>query len=109
MTFPVALTDEAEQNIRTIRDWIQERSPDGALRWIDAFEDAKNRLAHNPFSCCLAPEDEHTDRELRNIFFKTRRGRQFRAIFFVEDELVTVTHIRGPSQQLLPPDAFRDV
>jgi hypothetical protein len=72
------------------------------------LDNAKERLVDNPYSCSLAPEDEYVPRELRNIFFKTRRGRLFRAIFYVEGEVVTVTHIRGPSQQLLPPDGFRD-
>jgi len=56
MSFRVFLTEEAERNARSIRDWLWKRSPEDALRWLDALENAKEQLAHNPFSCSLAPK-----------------------------------------------------
>ena len=71
MTFEVVLTDEAAANLRAISDWICKRSPQGALAWLDAFEDAKRRLAKAPLSCGRAPEDVYCELDLRQALFKT--------------------------------------
>ena len=109
MTFRVVLTDEARRNAREIRDWLSERSASGAERWVGALEDAIARLEKNPFLFSLAPENEYSEQELRNALFKTPRGRVYRAIFYVTENTVTVTHIRGPGQRALPAEELRDI
>jgi plasmid stabilization system protein ParE len=104
MSFEVILTDEAATNLRETFRWLEELSPQGAINWLNAFEEAKQRLEQSPESCGRAPENPFCERELRQILFKTRRGRLYRAIFYVQDQSVIVTHIRGPRQQLLRSD-----
>lgn len=109
MKYGVVLTAEARFNASEIRDWLSQRSPAGATRWVAALEAAIARLEENPFHCSLAPENEYAEVELRNIFFKTPHGRTYRAVFYVTEDTVTVTHIRGPHQRLLPPEDVKGI
>jgi plasmid stabilization system protein ParE len=106
MSYRVSFSAEALQNVLANRDWIAERSAEGAARWLHALEAAVSELERNPFDAPLAPENEHAAFELRNMFFQTRRGRRYRMVFYVEGDAVHATHVRGPGQQLLPPDEF---
>jgi plasmid stabilization system protein ParE len=104
MSFEVLLADEASSNLRETFQWLEEFSAQGAANWLDAFDAARLQLEESPNSCGPAPENRYCDLELRQVFFKTRHGRLYRAVFYVDDQSVVVTHIRGPRQQLLPPD-----
>ena len=55
----------------------------------------------------LAPENDDHDQQLRHIVFKTRRGKAYRAILLVEDDLVLATHVRGPGQDIVAPSDLR--
>lgn len=109
MSQPVRLTAEAVANQNEIADWIAGHSLDGALRWLDAFEDAIRRIGDTPEAFSLAPENGYSDRELRNAFFGTPKGRLFRAIFFVAEQSVVVTHLRGPDQRPLTSEEVESV
>lgn len=104
--FRVEMSREARANLADIHAWIAESAPAGADRWLDAFEDAVSRLERYPLSFGLAPESEFSQKELRQILFKTRKGRVYRAVYFVDGETVKITHIRGPRQRLIPPEEF---
>jgi plasmid stabilization system protein ParE len=106
MNYGVVLTAEARRNLADIRDWIAVRSPEGAAHWVEAFEAAVARLELDPFLSPVAPENGHALHPLRNIFFQTRRGRRYRAVFYVQNRDVIITHVRGPKQRLIPPDEF---
>lgn len=103
MRFDVRLTAEAEANVREIRDWIAERSRDGALRWLDAFDGAKQRLREGADRFALAAEADAIDEELREISFKTRRGNVYRALFVIRGTTVHVVSVRGTGQDWLKP------
>lgn len=109
MSLRVRLTDEAVQNQNEIADWIANHSIDGALRWLDALERMLQQIAANPLSCPKAQEDEFCRKELRNALFGTPKGRVFRAVFYVEDDTIIVTHLRGPDQRTLSDDQLRDL
>lgn len=64
MTFRVRLTAEAQANQNEIADWIAERSIDGALKWLDAFQRTTQQLALRPDAFSPAPENEFCDRLL---------------------------------------------
>lgn len=51
--------------------------------------------------------DAVSDFELRQILFKTRRGRVYRAVYFIEVETVFVVRVRGPRQAPIEPDDIR--
>ena len=101
MKYIVIIAERAERDASEIREWIAERSPDGAARWQDSFDQALKSLKHNPESCSLAPENEFISQEIRHIIFKTSKGRRYRAIFAIEGNEVHVAHVRGPGQSFL--------
>jgi plasmid stabilization system protein ParE len=103
MRFRVVLLRRAEREVEATVAWLAERSPQGAARWLAAFEEATAKLAEKPLGFALAPENEFVDLEIRQIFFKTRHGRQYRAVFTVVEKEVRILHVRGPGQTLLQP------
>jgi plasmid stabilization system protein ParE len=104
MGYAYRILPRAEIDARHIYDWISERSPDGARRWWLAFEDVCKRGARNPFGFSLAPEAELTGRDIRQMLFKTPRGRYYRALYVVVDDEVRIVRVRGPGQPDLSPD-----
>ena len=107
MSFRVQLTAEALRNQNEMADWIMQRSVAGALAWLDALDRVLRQVSTSPLSFPIAAEDEFSHQELRNALFGTRKGRVFRAIFFVDGDRVIVTHLRGPAQQALSYDGKR--
>jgi toxin ParE1/3/4 len=104
MSHRVVVLTRAQDELLSIALWLAERSPEGALRWLDAFDVAKAHLAANPFAFGLAPEDESVRRGIRQVFFKTPHGRRYRALFTVVDDEVRVLHVRGPGQAPMTAD-----
>ena len=56
--FRVVLTDQAAKEAEAAYLWILDRSPQGAARWWDGFEEAVLSLAMFPERCPLAPESD---------------------------------------------------
>jgi plasmid stabilization system protein ParE len=104
MSYRVRILPRAERDAQQIFNWIAERSPDGAVRWWDAFDTAVEKLAARPLGYGLAPEDELTDHKLQQFLFKTRRGRTYRGVFVVVDDEVRILRIRGPGQPPMEAD-----
>lgn len=104
MSYDVVILRRAEEQLAEIATWISQRSLDGAARWLDAFDAAIDQLRENPLNSSLAAEDEFVETEIRHVFFKTRRGATYRAIFTVIDREVRVLHVRGPGQSLVRPE-----
>ena len=109
MSFRVRLTAEAVRNQNDIADWIAQHSIDGALRWLDSLSHILAQISSSPLSFAMAAEDEFSHRELRNALFGTRKGRVFRAIFYVDGDTVIVTHLRGPDQKNLSDDELNEI
>jgi toxin ParE1/3/4 len=104
MLYVVRTLPRAEYDAQQIYDWIKERSPEGALRWWTAFLDACDSLKRMPDRHSLAPETDQSDREIRQLMFKTRRGNYYRALYVIVDAEVRVLRVRGPGQPDLLPD-----
>lgn len=104
MNYTVRVLPRAKQDLRRIFFYIEERSPEGAIRWEEALESGLDRLSNNPLIYGLAPEDKHFVFELRQLLFKTRRGRNYRAVYRIDENEVTVLRICGPGQAPLSPD-----
>jgi hypothetical protein len=49
----------------------------------------------------LAPESPNYETEVRQILFKTRRGRTYRALSTVVGAGVFIVHVRAPGQNLI--------
>ena len=101
MTYKIVLLSRAEAELADIVVRHSERSSEGAIRWLDAFDAAQRLLSRNPQSCELAPEDDLVNEEIRQTFFQTRRGQPYRAVFTILNDEVRVLHIRGPNQRTL--------
>jgi plasmid stabilization system protein ParE len=103
MSHRVVVLARARLDVFVIYDWIAERSPEGAQRWLDQFEKAAESLGINPFIAPVAPESGISDLEIRHILFRTRSGRTYRAIFTVVGDEVRILRVRGPGQPPLRP------
>jgi plasmid stabilization system protein ParE len=107
MKYRVVVSRQALRDVRATFSWIAQQSLPGAQRWRNAFDSAIQRLESNPLGCGRAGEaDDFVDRELRQILFKTRRGRTYRAVFVVAGNEVRVLRVRGPGQQDLTDADF---
>jgi plasmid stabilization system protein ParE len=108
MKYEVILLPQAERDVQQIHNWIAERSPSGAAQWFNRFIEVLETLEARPDSCSLAPENEFVaaGRSIRQIIFKTRKGRRYRAVFTIVGDVVRVLHVRGFGQDLIEPDQF---
>lgn len=103
MSFKVFELRRAQADVRSIAGWLRQRSPQGAIAWLRAYDDMIGRLEEQPFSCGPALEREDCAFDLRQALFKTRRGRVYRALFLIEGQDVYILRVRGPGQA--PVDA----
>jgi hypothetical protein len=78
---------------------IAGRSPQGAISWTEAYLSAVRKLSVDPLRPALAPESREFEFELRQLLFRTRRGRTYRILYRVDSEGVEVLHVRGPGQR----------
>jgi plasmid stabilization system protein ParE len=99
--FEVVVLRLAREDVETIFQWIHQRSTGGADRWYQAFREAACSLAQSPHRYGLAPEASLVTEPVRQCFFKTRAGRQYRILFFIGDEEVRILRVRGPGQPII--------
>lgn len=107
MSFVVRELPKATQDKDSIFPWLHERSPSGAIAWLEAYDALVDRLEPNAASFGLAPESKDCDFEVRQALFKTRRGRVYRALFFIEGEEVYILRVRGPGQAPVIPNDLK--
>ena len=98
MTFKIKELPRAQDDIRHIFYWIFERSPQGASAWLTAYEDMLKRLEKDATIFGRALENEDCEFEIQEILFRTRRGRPYRAIYFINEDVVNIVRVRGPGQ-----------
>lgn len=103
MRFTIEVSDQAHEDVQVIFDYIVERAPTGASRWYEAYQQALDRLEKEGDSYALAPESRHFPHEVRQILFKTRRGRNYRILYAIFDTRIVVLHVRGPGQEFVKP------
>jgi plasmid stabilization system protein ParE len=101
MTYTVITLPQAEQEFEQRHAYIAKRSESGAASWANAFYTALKELESHPLATTLAPESADHPEEIRQLLFRTRRGRTYRALFIVRDQSVFVLHIRGPGQDIM--------
>jgi plasmid stabilization system protein ParE len=99
MTFQVRLLTRAQEDADQIYLWLRERSPMGAVAWYTALLKKIDDLAVTATACFPAPEASPLDIEIRQAFFKTRRGRTYRLLFIIDGNEVRILRVRGPGQR----------
>jgi plasmid stabilization system protein ParE len=69
VSYSVRVLPRGKTDLRRIFFYIEQRSPEGAIRWEEALESGLDRLSSNPMIYGLAPEDDHFgfDRYLHRI------------------------------------------
>jgi plasmid stabilization system protein ParE len=101
MPYRISILERAIRDADSIFAWLVKRSPRGALRWLVAYEVVQEKLSQDPLRYGLAPEASRVQLELRQAFFKTPRGKLYRAVFIVAGDQVRILRVRGPHQRLL--------
>ncbi len=104
MNRSIRVSSRASADADSIYEWIAERSPTGATHWYQAFLHALQPLQHQAESYALAPEAERLAVDLRQTLFKTRKGRTYRALFLITDEIVHIVSVRGAGQDFVTVD-----
>jgi len=104
MKFDVNELPKATADKRFIFEWLFERSAQGAGAWLDAYDDMIRRLETNAASCGEALENKSCEFDVKQAFFKTKRGRVYRVLFIIEDTSVYILRLRGPGQAPVQPD-----
>jgi len=97
--YRVDLLARAARDVDRIVAWLTKRSPVGARRWVSALDSAMARLGEDPLSFALIPEKVRVSFDVRNILFKTPKGRVYRAIFTVIGNEVRILRVRRPGQR----------
>ena len=106
MNYRVVLLNRAERQADIITESLAKRSPQGARHWLEALGKALDELSFQPQRFGLAPENGCADYKLRQLLFKTRSGRKYRAVFTIISDEVRVLHVRGPGQRPLTAADF---
>lgn len=104
MSYQVHTLRRAEADYREILAYLIKRSSVGANSWAKAFDHAIGRLESQAGRFPLAVESGDTDFEVRQLLFKTGRGRVYRILFMIQELDVYVMRVRGPGQDLVPSD-----
>lgn len=101
MEYRIKVLGLASRDVQEQFDFIRRRSHAGAVAWYDAYLTALGRLKVDPLGPGRAPEDQHVEEEIRQFFFKTRRGNRYRILYTIVSNEVRVLRVRGTGQDLL--------
>jgi hypothetical protein len=108
MRFAVHELPRAKADKRAIFEWLFERSPQGGKTWLDAYDAALVRLETQAEVFTEAFENNDCpDTDVKQAFFKTRRGRIYRLLYFIDGCDVYVLRVRGPGQAPVNPDDLK--
>ena len=100
MSFRVELTAGAYADLDRLMAWLEERSSAAAADRLAArFYEALDRHESRPFSCGLAYENRYFPVEVRHLLFEVWKGRPYRALFIVHDDVVRILCIRAPGEK----------
>ena len=106
MSYAVQELPRAKADKRAILVWLlKERSPQGGKAWLKAYDDLLVRLEQDAARHGHALENDDCQHlDVQQALFKTRRGRGYRVLFFIEGSDVYVLRVRGPGQAPLDPE-----
>ncbi len=100
----VRVLTRAQQDVAACYAYIAQRSPRGAASWFNRFAETRGRLAMDADQHAIAAESTFVDYDIREVFFKTRKGKPYRLLFTILDKEVLVLRVRGPGQDYVPED-----
>jgi len=101
MDFRFELSHQAAHDIAAIYDWLQSQwAGEAGERWFVALRAAIASLAKLPSRCPLAPENQDSPVEVRQLLYG-RRPHVYRILFAIEGDLV-VHPARSPAARRQP-------
>jgi hypothetical protein len=89
VTFTVHELHKAQADVRSIARWLTEHSAQGAEVGLGAYDEMVHRLEKQSLSCSPAHQHDDCDFDVPQALFKTRRGRVYRALIFIEGQDVS--------------------
>lgn len=104
MTLRVEVSRQTAEEADDIYFWIASHTKAGADRWSEAYLAALQDLPRTAPDAGLAEEASRLGIDLRERSFKTRRGRVYRLVFLMRDEVIHVISVRGAGQDWLTWD-----
>ena len=94
MAFRVKTTAQAKRDLDDILErLLSQAAGETGLRWFQGLHQAIATLADSPQRCALAPENAVFPFEVRHLLYG-RKPHVYRIIFTIEDNTVSVLHIR---------------
>ncbi|KAB8333805.1 type II toxin-antitoxin system RelE/ParE family toxin [Scytonema tolypothrichoides VB-61278] len=102
MTYRVRISPTALADAEGFYLWIRESTPTYAANWFNGLFDTIDTLASMPRRCPVAPETQIVEQEIRCLVYKKR----YRILYSIEDDIVTIYHIRHTSQQSMTREEF---
>ena len=103
MTYHVELTEGAYADLDRLASPLARHSAASADGFTRRFHEALTRLETFPLGCGLAYESDDFPEPVRHLLFEVRRGRRYRALFVVRDDVVTIFCIRAPGERPVQP------
>ena len=98
MKFTVHELPKAKADKRSISEWLFERSPQGAASWLDAYDRLLVKLEGIADLFGEAIENQDCEFDVKQAFFKTKHGRVYRILYFLDGNDVYILRVRGPGQ-----------
>jgi len=102
MTYRVLIQATAQTEMEAAYRWIRTRSPARAARWYWGLVKAILSLDTMPERCAFAPETDAFDIKIRQLLYG-KRGGVYRVLFTIQDDMVSVLHVRHGAQRFLEP------
>jgi plasmid stabilization system protein ParE len=99
MVYSVELSFRARRDLEQIVAYISANSPRNAARWRRRLQEKLRSLSTMPTACGLAPEDQVSGREIRQLLFGT-----YRVLFTIYQTKVFVLTVRHGARRLLTAD-----
>ena len=73
MKYEVIVTPEAQEGIRSSFEYIYQRAPLNAARWLQGLYGQIAKLERFPDRCAFARERQYLDEDFRQLTFKSHR------------------------------------
>ncbi len=94
MNYQLVVTRVAQVDAIDICYWLSDTSIESGLRWYAEYEAAVDSLETFPLRCPLARDVQGERRDVRQLLFG-----QYRLLFAVEGQVVTVLNVMHQKQQ----------